>query len=81
MPKVWMNRNTGQICLATPWWEIMPGDEAIAMKMEVICNNTSQARMKFGLLTQIGWLIQNEHDLWAGFGLATEDLFEEIGEL
>lgn len=66
--KVLMQKETANLFLATPWWEI---PEPI---MEETIPNA-----KFGVLIQVGWLIQNMHGVY--FGVNSLNGFEELGDL
>lgn len=82
--RVWMHRETGGIVLATEQWEpihikydeslyneIWPPDMLEYMKGKKMCHGT---------MLQVGWLIQNAHDVWLGVGLKAQEAFEDLGE-
>ena len=83
MMKVWMNKTSGDIMLATEQWEPIQIEhdekfyESILPEFKQFTEGRKVAR---GLVIQVGWLIQNRHDVWFGVNLGAEDSFEDLGE-
>ena len=68
-----MHKKTGQLLLATPWWEIPDGLDVTSV--------AGCSKAVWGALTQVGWLLQNENEVWLGVGLNAAPTFFDIGVL
>lgn len=80
--KVWLHKEKGDFCFATPWWEIPEANEVVALKAdEAVTAGLGENRIKFGVLVQVGWLIQNQNDMWLGVGMKAQEAFEDLGDL
>jgi len=77
----WKNKKNNKEFKATPWWEIPPGDDELAVvEMEVeFGNKKHKVPTKMGVMYQVGWLIQNEHGIWFGLNLEAAEQFEDLG--
>lgn len=83
--KLWMNKLSGQLMISATWWE-MQNDETIvrgnAGNIFTSTEKTENARKwKYGMLTQVGFLLQNESGVWFGVGMSAREQFEEIGDI
>ena len=81
-PHVWVHKQTGKTLLATPWWEILGSDEILDLKSKEISNEDPwpDRKIKIGTLTQVGWLLQNEHGVWFGVGPDAANYYDDMGE-
>lgn len=83
-PRRWKNKISGKELLVMPWWEVVKDgeieevDELGQLVSESVGNKTV---CKFGLLTQIGYLLENESGVWFGVNLRASDGFIDLGEL
>lgn len=80
-PQVWVNKISGQLFVVTPWWEIMSEDVMVEGTVGMVTNLPEEQRWKYGMLAQVGWLIQNESGVWFGVGTSVAEQMEKIGEL
>lgn len=80
--QLWCRKDTGDLLLATPWFEILEKDEVVNGKSEILgdADPHPKRQFKFGMLTQVGWLIQNQYECWFGVGFNAEENFEVIDE-
>jgi hypothetical protein len=81
---VWMNKNTGDLVLATPHWEPLHIEHDKNFYEEVlpeIKELSGGRRLVHGTLMQVGWLIQNSHNIWLGVHLSVTEDFEDLGEV
>jgi hypothetical protein len=80
---VWVNKTNGELALVHPQWEPLNikfdekfyhelGPEVKAM--------IGKRKIAHGALVQVGWMVQNRHDVWFGLPLSIEDQFEDLGE-
>lgn len=72
-PHVWMNKRNGDFALVVPWY--MPQDMG-----SDIANGVMQD-LKIGAIVQVGWMLQNGHDVYFGVGPKAANEFEDLGEL
>lgn len=80
--RVWKNKTSGKEFKVTPWWEVPPGDDQIAViEMEVDYGDGKKRKVptKLGVLYQVGWLLENEHGVWFGMSLDASEHFEDLG--
>ena len=84
MVEVWMNRSSGDLVLATPWWEPLTIDYDEKLFNELLPLDLTKAiegrKIAKGLVVQVGWMIQNRNDVWMGLNQDAKDFFEVIGE-
>lgn len=71
----WQHKESKKKVRALPWWEILPDDEIM---------NSRQVELggpawKFGMLVQVGWLLENEHGVWLGVGPKAIEAFNIVG--
>jgi hypothetical protein len=81
---VWLNKQSGQIVLATEQWEPLQVEHDEKFYEEILPEFrqfTKGRRVVKGRLIQVGWLIQNQHDVWFGVGMSAKNQFEELGEV
>ena len=85
-PKVaryWRHKTSKKEVKVAPWWEIL--DPIVALSAEEsmtsgLSDVKRQIKMGLGVecLVQVGWLIENEHNMFLGVGLAAQEQFEDI---
>jgi hypothetical protein len=74
--QVWQNKKSKQKFRVMPWWEIFKTDEVLSSLSTDI---GVKSAWKFGMLTQVGWLLENEHGVWFGLGPSAIESFEVLG--
>lgn len=74
-PQVWMNKNNGLLFVVVPWMEVFGNDMLSTMSAG------PGTRCVVGVLSQVGWLIENEHGVHFGVNLRVEKAFKKLGEL
>jgi hypothetical protein len=82
---IWMNKMSGDLCLVHPQYEPVPGmikfDEKFYHDlMPDMRAMIGKRKVVHGALVQVGWLLQNSHDVWIGVPMNVSTLFEDIGE-
>ena len=81
----WVHKESKATIKATPWWEIpeeMFSEEdfgPMAVCGESIFWTPGQQKMRIGALTQVGWLLMNESEVWLGVGMAAQEAFDDVG--
>lgn len=80
-PQVWANKLSGQLFVVMPWWEIMDEDTMVDGHLEMLTGEPDKRRFKFGMLAQVGWLIENGSGVFFGVGTSAADCMEKVGEL
>jgi hypothetical protein len=76
-PRYWKNKKSGQIMKVMPWLETVADTVINAKEIPMPKVNTP---WKFGMLVQIGYLIENEHGVWFGVGPKAKVGFKDLGE-
>lgn len=80
-PRLWRNKTSGQELRVMPWWEtIQNGEIERVDEMGKLVTEVAGRPCKFGIITQIGYLLENEHGVWFGVGPKAADSFEDLGE-
>ena len=74
-PQTWKHKKTGKVVRAMPWWEMLEDDTIVSDK-NLPVKDKSVVKFKIGCLTQIGWLLENEHGVWLGVGPKAAESFE-----
>ena len=80
-PRKWKNKKSKKCVRVMPWWEVVKDGEI--EKVDALGNLLSEQAgiaCKFGVLTQIGYLIENEHGFWFGMGPKAREAFKDMGE-
>lgn len=81
--RVWMNLHSADIVLATEQWEpfqIEYDEKFYESILPEFKQFTVGRKIVRGLLMQVGWLIQNQHDVWFGLPMSAQKQFEDLGE-
>lgn len=60
-----------------PWWEIPESDTILD---EETVKPVVGVNAKFGVLVQVGFLLENEGGVWLGVGPKAADAFNDLGE-
>ena len=81
-PRLWQNKTLGQKVRVMPWWEIVNGGEMVQVDElgEMITEVAGGRLCKFGVITQVGYLLENEHGVWLGVGPKATKHFKDLGE-
>ncbi len=81
-PQVWVNKMSGQILVAVPWWDMMENDTLIEGRLsDIDPSSQDERRMKIGAIAQVGWLIENGNGVFFGVGPNVIEHMEILGEL
>jgi hypothetical protein len=81
--EVWMNKGNANLYLVTPRWEPLTIDYDEKLFKEIapeLMEQVGERKLARGTLVQVGWLLENEHGVWLGVPLGTEEQFESLGE-
>ena len=80
MIHVWQHKKKKKIKVrATPWWEVLEGDEIISDQDLASLKDRPDRQIKIGALTQVGWLLENQFGIWIGVGLDAKEEFKDLG--
>lgn len=81
-PRLWENKLSGQRVRVMPWWETVTesGIAEVDEMGRMISETIGGRPCKFGVITQIGFLIENEHGIWIGLGPKAPEGFIDLGE-
>lgn len=80
-PRIWQNKKTKKKVRVMPWWETMKDGEIEQVDdMGRMFTEMSGRLCKWGVLVQIGYLLENEHGVWFGVGPGAEKGFKDLGE-
>jgi hypothetical protein len=74
-PAIWEHKVTKKRANVHPWWELLPNTEIKDKDLEMPIPNQP---WKWGMLIQVGWLLENEHGMWMGVGPKAEEAFNVI---
>ena len=88
-PRKWRHKDTGQIFNVIPWWQC-EGELIDAESAKKALKDDPEAQKEIGdwpdrlyrvgVLAQIGWLLENEHNIWVGLGPKAKNYFDDLGE-
>jgi len=82
-PKIatqWKHKVSGKIVKVAPWYEIpdpIVGTEAHESE-QAFGKDMKDRKVKFGVLVQIGWLIENGQNCFLGVGLNAAKHFDKV---
>lgn len=80
-PRKWQHKETQKILRVMPWWEIPYDEEIIQTELDKIDpDSKDDRRIKIGVLVQVGFLLENEHQVWLGVGPKAQEHFNDLGE-
>jgi hypothetical protein len=79
--KIWKHKETGKEYRVKPWWECIPCNIPVTDIVRDENDEWPDRMFAFGTLIQIGWLLENEHDVWFGTNNTVKEYFDEIGEI
>jgi hypothetical protein len=77
MSQTWKHKKNGKVFKVTEWWETLP-DTNITDKD--IGEPVPGVPYKFGMLVQVGWLLENEGGVWFGVGPTAVESFEVVND-
>lgn len=81
--RVWMNKRTAGLVLATEQWKPLQIEVDEKFYEEILPEFkqfTQGRKIAKGHILQVGWLIQNRHGVWFGMCMSAQNEFEELGE-
>lgn len=79
---LWLNKQSGQLCLASPHWTPIQikFDEKFYQELDpIVADMAKGRRIVHGALVQVGWLVQNQNDVWFGMPMGVSEQFEDLG--
>lgn len=64
-----------------PWWETVKDGECESVdEMGQMISEFAGRPCKFGVLVQVGYLLENEHGIWFGMNMKAAKSFKDLGE-
>lgn len=64
-----------------PWWEIVNDGKVVEVdELGQAITQSANRPCKFGIIYQVGYLIENQHGIWLGLGPQAEKEFKDLGE-
>lgn len=76
---VYYSPGVDKILIVAPWWECIEPEEYLS---DLLTNEVVKTqKVKYGMLCQVGWLVQNEHGVYFGVALDALENFEYLGTL
>jgi hypothetical protein len=80
-PRIWRNKESGSSVRVMPWWEtVKDGEIEEVNELGEMITEVSGRPAKFGVLVQIGYLIENDHGIWLGVNRSAAEAFDDMGE-
>ncbi len=81
-PRRWLNTTSKKEIRVMPWWEtVKDGEiEKVDEMGQMISESIGGRPCKFGILVQIGYLLENEFGVWFGVGPKAATAFKDLGE-
>jgi hypothetical protein len=80
-PRLWKHKDTGKELRVMPWWEtVKDGEVEEVNELGHMIAEVAGRPIKFGVLTQVGYLLENKHGVWLGVGPRATESFVDIGE-
>ncbi len=80
-PRTWENKKSKQKVRVMPWWEtVKEGKTEEVDELGHMIAEQAGRPCKFGILVQVGFLIENEEGVWFGVGPKVEKHFNDLGE-
>lgn len=76
-PRIWQNKINKKKFRVMPWWERAECDDN---ELDKAMTTKFKRPCKFGILMQIGYLLENEHGIWFGLNLTAKKQFKDLGE-
>lgn len=82
-PRKWKNKTSGAEVRVMPWWETITDDGGMVEvdEMGKMISESLGKPCRFGVITQVGYLLENEHGVWFGMGPKAVECFEDLGEI
>lgn len=79
-PRTWKNKTNGKKVRVMPWWEtIKDGEFEKVDELGKMISEQVGRICKFGVIVQVGYLIENEKGVWFGLGPSAIDSFDDLG--
>ena len=82
-PRLWQHKKTRKKFRVMPWWETITDDGNGIAKVDDLGKMITEVAgrsCKFGVIYQIGFLLENEHGVWFGFSTDVSKEFKDLGE-
>lgn len=80
-PRLWKNKKSGKKVRVMPWWETVNNGEIEEVDaLGRLVADVAGRPCKFGILVQVGFLLENEHGIWLGLGPKASESFDDLGE-
>lgn len=80
-PRIWKNKKTGKKFPIVPWWETVKDGEIDKVdELGQLIAEVAGRPCKFGVIVQVGFLLENEYGVFLGVGPMAAKEFEDLGE-
>jgi len=80
-PRLWQNKTSGQKVRVMPWWEtIKDGEIEETNELGEMITEVAGRPAKFGIIVQIGFLLESEGGVWFGVNTTAHTEFNDLGE-
>lgn len=81
-PRIWENKRSGDRLRVMPWWETITEDGKVEEVDDLghMIASVAGRPCKFGVLVQVGYLLENVHGIWLGLRPKAVDEFIDLGE-
>ena len=80
-PRLWEHKDKKHRMRVMPWWEtIKDGEVEKVDELGHLLAEVAGRPCKFGVLVQVGFLLENEHGVWIGVGPKAAGEFNDLGK-
>ncbi len=79
-PRTWVHKKNKKKLRVMPWWEtVKDGEVERVDELGQMVSEVAGRICKFGVLVQVGYLLENEHGMWLGVGPKAAKEFHDKG--
>lgn len=80
-PRLWEHKEKKNKLRVMPWWETVKDGEVEKIdELGQLIAEEAGRPCKFGVLVQVGYLLENEHGVWLGVGPKAAEQFNDLGK-
>ncbi len=80
-PRLWQHKKRKTKLRVMPWWEtVKDGQIEKVDELGQMVAESAGRPCKFGVLVQVGYLLENEHGIWLGVGIGAAKEFDDFGK-
>jgi predicted NAD/FAD-binding protein len=80
-PRLWVHKENKKRMRVMPWWEtVKEGEVEQVDELGHLIAEVAGRTCKFGVLVQVGFLLENEHGVWIGVGPGAVEHFDDEGK-